>query len=49
MKGPEVVFVQLIITAQVNMRLSIVEKDRPLVVTDMTMGSMNAVDLRFDL
>lgn len=44
-----IVVVVVMITAPVVMRPDTVEKDRSLAVFDMTMGSMAAAVLRFDL
>lgn len=41
--------VMVLMTAPVDMRLDTVEKDRPVAVVNMTMGSMAAVVWRFDL
>lgn len=49
MKGPTMVIDVPMVTTQVVMRPSTVEKDHPTVVTDMMIDSMAAVDLRFDL
>lgn len=49
MKRAVVVVVVVMMTDQVVIPLSTVEKDRPLLVADMKMDSMPAATLRFDL